>query len=64
MKTLTVDQRWNPNATPSPTMLDSDKYIYVPTKVTNSTTPKLGDYMTETELAVFCDSDDWEVTIK
>lgn len=59
MKTLKVDQ-----------ILDGfdaatrkANHVYSVVKVTNSTTPHIMDRLTEIELASYCDSDDWTVTI-
>ena len=65
MKTLIVEQRFlstthNAGVADSFTVI----YQYVVKKVTNSVTPHILDALTKDELDVFCESEDWEVTIK
>lgn len=61
MKTLHVNQTFNPEYDYTDKF---DQYIYVPVKVTNSITPRIASYVSETELAEYCADDDWEVTVK
>lgn len=65
MKTLNVDQvldSWTEPKQPGQSGIAIHKYIV--TKVTNSVTPKINIYLTEDELVVYCESDEWAVTIK
>lgn len=60
MKTLKVDQVYDgyTNATPP-----VPKHKYKVIKVTNSVTPTILDHLDKEQLAVYCEADDWEVTI-
>lgn len=60
MKILKVEQVFNPEFDYTD---KTDNFIYLPTKITNSTTPKLHTHLTEAQLIEYCDSEDWEVSI-
>lgn len=65
MKTLLLEQNHNPEWHINPDNLDDpDRYRYRPMKVTNSTTPVIYDSLTKEQVDVYCESDEWEVTIK
>lgn len=64
MKTLNVEQVYDPDWPLDPAnQNDPARYNYSVVKVTNSTTPQLHRELSAAELDVYCESDDWEVTI-
>lgn len=64
MKTLRLDQTVNTDWKINPDQIhDPDRYRWKVTKVTNSSTPKIWDLLTQEEVDVYCASDEWEVTI-
>ncbi len=64
MKTLRLDQTVNTNWVINPDNVDDpDRYRYKVTKVTNSSTPKIWDLLTQEQIDVYCEDDGWEVTI-
>jgi len=65
MKTLQLDQVINPDWTITPDGLDDpDRYRYKVIKVTNSTTPRIWDLLTQEQVNLYCDDEEWGVTIK
>ncbi len=64
MKTLAVDQVLDGSVYDSETKRHVGTYFYRVTKVTNSVTPKIGDALSVDKLNVYCESDEWSVTIK
>ncbi len=65
MKTLHLDQTVNTEWTIKPDHLDDpDRYRWKVIKVTNSSTPKIWDLLTQEQVDVYCEDDGWEVTIK
>lgn len=64
MKTLLLAQTANPEWTIKPDHLDDpERYLYKVVKVTNSTCPKIWDHLTQAQVDVYCEDDNWAVTI-
>ena len=65
MKTLQLDQVVNPDWTINPEGLDDpNRYRWKVVKVTNSTKPKIWDLLTQEQVNLYCEDDDWVVNIK
>jgi hypothetical protein len=62
MKTLLVEQvSQGLDTTVVPAV---QKWMYKVTKVTNSIAPAIHDMMSAAEVDVYCEAEEWEVTIK
>ncbi len=62
-----VDPNWQPSAT-SPkayneSLNDPNRFLFHVKKVLNSSTPNIWAELTHDELDVYCNSENWEVTI-
>ncbi len=64
MKTLAVDQVLDGSVYDPETKRHIATHRYQVVKVTNSISPKIGDSLDVGELFAYCDSEDWNVTIK
>lgn len=64
MKTLAVDQVLDGSIYNPVNKKHVPVHRYHVTKVTNSVTPKIGDALSVDKLNVYCESDEWSVTIK
>ncbi len=64
MKTLCVDQILDGSVYDRETEKHVAKHVYRVTKVTNSVRPCIADNLSTEELSYYCDSEDWNVTIK
>ena len=63
MKKLTVTQCLNPKFFGDNTP-DEPKHEYKITQVINSTIPHIFDVVSESELNIYCEDDEWTVTVK
>ena len=67
MKTMNVTQVLNSHWEPTPggkvDKNGNNYYVYQVDRVTDSTTPEIREILRKEELDLFCESDDWKVTI-
>ena len=64
MKRLQVDQMHEGAVYNRDTEKHTATYRYKVIKVTNSLTPSIAESLSPEELAYYCDSEEWDVTIK
>ena len=64
MKTLIVNQIADGSTYDPETEIHTAKYVYGVEKVTNSITPVIGSRLIPVAMEVYCESDEWNVTIK
>jgi len=64
MKTLQVTPIFDSSIYDPEKQLDIPQYLYKVVKVTNSLVPPVTENISPDDLSVYCDSEDWHVTIK
>lgn len=60
-KKLVLEQTINPHGLITDA---ANKHVWQVRKVTGSTTPRIHDTLTRTEVDKYCERDDWEVSIQ
>ncbi len=63
MKTMKVEHIFNPEYFPGDNPQGRSPKVYKVKQVTDSITPEINTCLSPDEMDVYCESDDWKVTI-